>query len=94
MQKELTKQAEEALALAGSAARECGHSYIGTEHILLGLLNEQDGTAGKVMRHMGADTERLSELIQKLIAPSDLQTIPEEPKMSPRALSLLADAEE
>ena len=64
MQKERTGQAEKALELAHSAAAECKHSYVGTEHILLGLLTEQEGTAGKVMRNMGADADQLTELIR------------------------------
>ena len=49
MQERLTRQAVQALALAEKAAQSCGHSYIGTEHILLGLMDEKEGTAGKVL---------------------------------------------
>ena len=94
MHKELTQQAGNALDIARTKAAECKHSYIGTEHILLGLLLEQDGTAGKVMRQMGADPEQLVELIRKLIAPSDIASVPEDPELSPRAENLIADAEE
>ena len=94
MRRKLTKQAEDALALARSMAADCRHSYIGTEHILQGLLCEKEGTAGKVMRQMGASSQKLQELIEKLIAPSDLETVSRAPEFSPRALSLLEDAEE
>ena len=94
MQKERTGQAEKALELAHAAAAECKHSYVGTEHILLGLLTEQEGTAGKVMRSMGADADQLTELIEKLIAPTDIAVVPGKPSLSPRAESLLRAAEE
>ena len=94
MQKKLTKQAENALELARSMAADCRHSYIGTEHILQGLLCEKEGTAGKVMRQMGASSRKLQEMIEKLIAPSDLDADPGIPEFSPRAVSLLDDAED
>ena len=46
MQERYTKQAENVLALAKQAASSCGHSYIGTEHLLVGLVEEKEGTAG------------------------------------------------
>ena len=46
MQERYTKQAENVLALAKEAASSCGHSYIGTEHLLVGLVEEKEGTAG------------------------------------------------
>ena len=45
MQERYTKQAENVLALAKEAASSCGHSYIGTEHLLVGLVEEKEGTA-------------------------------------------------
>ena len=47
MQERYTKQAENVLALAKQAASSCGHSYIGTEHLLVGLVEEKEGTAGR-----------------------------------------------
>ena len=49
MQEKFTRQAKAALKLAEDAARSWKHSYIGTEHILVGLLDEQEGTAGKIL---------------------------------------------
>ena len=48
MQERYTKQAENVLALAKEAASSCGHSYIGTEHLLVGLVEERRATAGRV----------------------------------------------
>ena len=47
MERQFTRQAENALKLAKTTARSCGHSYIGTEHLLAGLLKEPEGTAGE-----------------------------------------------
>ncbi len=47
MQERYTKQAENVLALAKEAASSCGHSYIGTEHLLVGLVEEKGGHCRK-----------------------------------------------
>lgn len=70
MQAKFTRQAKAALQIAESAARSWKHSYIGTEHILVGLLKEQEGTAGKILEEFGVDPEKLETLITQLIAPS------------------------
>ena len=75
MQKRFTRQAEEALNLAKKTAMSLNHSYIGTEHILAGLLKEPEGTAGRILAEFGVEEERLTELIRKLVAPPDTVTI-------------------
>ena len=50
MQDKFTRQAANALKLAKTTAQSCNHSYIGTEHILVGLLKEKEGTAGRSHR--------------------------------------------
>ena len=69
MQERFTKQAQNVLALARQAAGSCGHSYIGTEHLLMGLLREKEGTAGRVLEDFGIDADKAMALIDKLIAP-------------------------
>lgn len=46
------------LALAVREAKALNHAYVGTEHILLGLLREGDGVAGRVLKNLGVDLER------------------------------------
>ena len=46
MREGYTSQAKKALAYAVKTAEKCGHNYVGTEHLLIGLLNVEDGTAG------------------------------------------------
>ena len=48
MERQFTRQAENALKLAKTTARSCGHSYIGTEHLLAGLEKDPEATDGKV----------------------------------------------
>ena len=85
MQEKFTRQAKAALKLAESAARSWKHSYIGTEHILVGLLDEQEGTAGKILEEFGVDREKLESLITKLIAPSGVLVAEKSAGYSPRA---------
>ena len=85
MQEKFTRQAKAALKLAESAARSWKHSYIGTEHILVGLLDEQEGTAGKILEEFGVDREKLESLITKLIAPSGVPVAEKSAGYSPRA---------
>lgn len=66
---QFTKKAASALKLAAKAARRRGHSYIGSEHLLLGLLEEGEGTAAQVLIGAGVEEEKLKSLIDQLIAP-------------------------
>ena len=89
MQKKFTRQAENALLLAKKTAQSCRHTYIGTEHILMGLLQESDGTAGRILEEFNVDEERLLDLINTLIAPPDTLVLEQAPQYSPRARRLL-----
>ena len=53
MSTQYTNQAKTAVKYAEKTARRYKHSYIGTEHLLAGLLHEEEGTAGMVLRDMG-----------------------------------------
>lgn len=92
MDNRFTRQALSALALAKETAQFQGHSYIGTEHILLGLLREEEGTAGKVLEEFGVDGDRLLGLIDRLIAPSDTTMAHKNPGYSPRAEKIIRQA--
>lgn len=48
-----TEQAREAIGMAVEAAEELGHSYVGTEHLLIGLLREKSGVAARVLEGCG-----------------------------------------
>ena len=93
MHKKFTRQAVNALKLAKLTAQSCKHTYIGTEHILVGLLKEKEGTAGRILEEFGVDIQKLLELIGNLIAPSDVVVLEDVPEYSPRAVRLIESAE-
>ena len=68
-----TPTAEEALQLAQEAAGELGHGYMGTEHLLLGLMREDEGLAHTVLTEAGLTDDLLTEMIRKTAGsrPSD-----------------------
>jgi len=69
MREQYTKQAAIALKHAKKAAKYYKHNYIGTEHLLLGLLQTTEGTASMILSQAGVDEQRLLNLIDRLIAP-------------------------
>jgi ATP-dependent Clp protease ATP-binding subunit ClpC len=62
-----TSRAEEVLELAQREARALGHDYIGTEHILLGLIREGGGVAAQVLVKLGADLNRVRQQVIQLL---------------------------
>ncbi|MBX6723750.1 MAG: AAA family ATPase, partial [Dactylosporangium sp.] len=65
------------MELALEEARQLGHNYVGTEHILLGLIREGEGVAARVLENTGADLERVQrEVIKLLGGPSQVQGQP------------------
>lgn len=89
MQDKFTRQAANALKLAKTTAQSCNHSYIGTEHILVGLLKEKEGTAGRILEEFNVEEDALRQLIEELIAPSEVLVTEKAPEYSPRALRVL-----
>ena len=97
MERQFTRQAENALKLATTIAKSCGHGYIGTEHLLAGLLKEPEGTAGKVLQEFNVEEEKLRELISSLVTPVQGNTAAAETKdlqYSPRARRIIEQAKE
>ena len=66
-QDRFTERAQSALTKAQEAAQEMGHSYVGTEHILLGIAQESEGIGAKVLHDNGLDEELITELIEKFV---------------------------
>lgn len=93
MQEKFTRQAQVALTLAKKTAQSCKHSYIGTEHILVGLIDQKEGTAGKVLEEFNVDKEKLLGLIENLIAPPQRDTLAKAPEYSPRARKIIESAQ-
>src|SRR5438552_540475 len=65
-----TPRVKKVLALAGKEARALNHSYVGTEHILLGLLREGEGVAARVLKNLEVDIERTRNEILKELDPN------------------------
>lgn len=61
-----TQRARRVLSLAQEEAERLNHSYIGSEHILIGLLREEGGVAGRVLRDLGLDLNRVQAMVERL----------------------------
>ena len=92
MQSQFTDKAQNALAQAGRCARSLKQGYIGTEHILVGLLKEETGVAAKVLADNGVETEAVMEMIRDLIAFENGVAVKDREGYSPRAARILEEA--
>lgn len=92
MQEIFTEKAKAALALAEKAAKNLHQNYVGTEHILLGLLTEGTGVASNVLHDNGVESAKLGELIRDLLVPSTLMAVAEREGFSPRAKNVIKEA--
>jgi len=63
-----TQRARRVLSLAQEEAERLNHSYIGSEHILIGLMREEGGIAGRVLKEMGLELSRVQETVARLSA--------------------------
>jgi ATP-dependent Clp protease ATP-binding subunit ClpC len=61
-----TQRARRVLSLAHEEAERLHHDYIGTEHLLIGLIREEGGVAGRVLRELGLDQVRMKEVVERL----------------------------
>ena len=66
-----TQRARRVLGLAHQEAERMRHNYIGTEHLLLGLIREEGGVAGRVLRELGLDATRVQEVVERLVGPGE-----------------------
>jgi ATP-dependent Clp protease ATP-binding subunit ClpC len=62
-----TERAQRALIYAQEEARNLGHNYVGTEHLLLGLLKEAEGAAAQVLKGLGIDINKVREQVESLV---------------------------
>ncbi len=89
MQRAYTAKAKKALDIANRMSRTLHHNYVGTEHILLGLVKEGTGVAASVLQENGVDVDKLLELIEELIAPSAETILLDREGYSPRSSRVL-----
>ena len=92
MQSQFTDKAQNALAQAGRCARSLKQGYIGTEHILVGLLKEESGVAAKVLMDNGVQIDQVMEMIRDLIAFENGVAVKDREGYSPRAVRILEEA--
>ena len=96
-----TPRAKKVLELSLREALQLGHNYIGTEHILLGLIREGEGVAAQVLVKLGADLSRVRRQVIQLLSgfsgtvePVDVTAVPAEPDAEPRCPRCGADLTE
>ena len=83
-----TPRAEEALRLAQEAAEEMGHGYVGSEHLLLGLMREEEGIAHRVMTEYGLTDEMICSILQRTVGTGLAGAAPSQ-GLTPRAKSIV-----
>ncbi len=88
-----TVKAKKAIDLAGRMSKSLHHNYIGTEHLLLGLLKEETGVAAQVLKENGVELNKVLDLIEELIAPNGGTAVMEYDGYSPRAEKVLKNAQ-
>ncbi|HHT97332.1 MAG TPA: ATP-dependent Clp protease ATP-binding subunit [Clostridiales bacterium] len=88
MQEKFTENASKAIKIAQETAYRLSHNYIGTEHLLIGLL-QSEGVAADVLKENGITVEKVLELINQLIAPKTSIGIKEPGGFTPRSKHIL-----
>lgn len=92
MMERYTPQAQEALGLALGVAETLNHGYVGTEHLLIGLLQEGTGVAAKVLEENGVEEDRVIELVSQLIAPNPTVQTADRTAYTPRARRVIENS--
>ena len=87
-----TDKAKQVLKYAKKISKTLGHSYTGTEHILLGLIRQKDSLAGAVLEGFHVDENKVLDYIDQLIAPVELSLAEQKEGYTPRAKKILEDA--
>ena len=92
MMERYTPQAQEALGLAVEVAEGLNHGYVGTEHLLIGLLQEGTGVAAKVLDDNGVEEDRVTQLVSQLIAPNPTIQTTGQTAYTPRARRVIENS--
>ena len=87
-----TEKAREAIGLAIDAAESLGHTYVGTEHLLIGLLKEGTGAAARVLDQCGVKEEKVMELVSQLITPNQAVRMAERNTSTPSARRVIENS--
>lgn len=92
MQRQYTEKAKRVIELAKKSAKRLKHSYIGSEHILIGLLEEGSAVGARVLEANGVEEDALLELIEQLIVPEGNVGLMDKEGFTPRAERVLEAA--
>ena len=84
-----TERARKVILLAKEEARRFNHDYIGTEHILLGLVKEGEGVAAAVLNNLGLDSDNIRAEVEKLVQPGTEKVIGADIPFTPRAKKVI-----
>lgn len=84
-----TQRARRVLSLAQEEAERLNHSYIGSEHVLIGLLREDGGVAGRVLRELGLDAARVQAMVERLAGGPGTRTPFTKTELSPSTKRVL-----
>ncbi|MCR5734583.1 MAG: ATP-dependent Clp protease ATP-binding subunit [Lachnospiraceae bacterium] len=87
-------KAKKAISIAEKTSKKLNHGYTGTEHLLIGLIEEGSGVASKVLLENGARTEAIEQLIKDQIAIADFVDIKERDGYTPKLSDILEASEE
>ena len=79
---DLSPGTKRVLELAVDEARRMGHQFIGTEHVLLGLVRQSEGVAIEILKHLGVSPEEVRRQTRKV-----LQEAPPQPQATPRPIA-------
>jgi len=84
-----TERARKVILLAKEEAKKFNHDYIGTEHILLGLVKEGEGVAAAVLNSLGLEAENIREEVEKLVQPGPAPVLVNDIPFTPRAKKVI-----
>ncbi|OPY58856.1 MAG: Negative regulator of genetic competence ClpC/MecB [Pelotomaculum sp. PtaU1.Bin035] len=83
-----TERAQKALLFAQEEAKQTGYPYVGTEHLLLGLIREGEGVAAKVLEAVGMDADKVRAAVAQIVEAGKMPAS-EEPALTPRTKRVL-----
>lgn len=88
MFKRYTEKAKKVVMIAQEEAMNLNHDYIGTEHILIGLIKEEEGVASQVLKQLGVNADKVIEEVEKLVGKGEYQQV-DEIAFTPRSKKVL-----
>ena len=92
MYERFTDRARKVMALANQEAQRFGHEYIGTEHMLLGLIKEGSGVGANVLKNVGVDLVKIRQEVEQLVQPREGDAVVGKLPQTPLAKNVIKHA--